>query len=494
MVGVVNKSISQLEPGQYSATTTYQSSVVPKATKMSGGEFWNSSSGAPMDISFYFNTPVAPSMIVLGIGTGYGVPNCAIYYYNDNDEETFLQNITLAAGEAVSAKINQDKISSNKWIIRLTPNSWVSVKCVDFTEYQIGIVGPDIINDIADKASVTWIQQRQYLQYITCNNTKATKTGSTIKIEDVFKLVSGYGSAKQYLTNNNGSFIWEESISITKTSELVNDSGFITSSALDNYTTLNTDQTIEGKKTFTNVPEVALTRTIVPEGSSLPEEYQEIEYLQSTGTQYIDSQYFPVSSDTITIKLAPQELSADKAFFGCYGGGFTCELGQMGAGYYRGNVGATSEAAKFTVDETHELIMYNGVWHKGNIAFGAANSGTSTIPAYIFGRNYNGANKLSQVKLFSLKVHRNGELYRNFVPCYRIADNVPGLYEAVTGEFHTSVTNNNFILGTDVDREDQSYDVTETFTLPVLERIQGYDITKRQTLKNVYGTFMWVDD
>ena len=83
--------------------------------------------------------------------------------------------------------------------------------------------------------------------------------------------------------------------------------------------------------------------------SNIPEEYQEVEYIESTGTQYINIGYAPKFDDNIKITLMPLQTLVDLAFFGVYDGSAqACELGQVGYGF-RGNVGEENRYATVSV-------------------------------------------------------------------------------------------------------------------------------------------------
>lgn len=53
-------------------------------------------------------------------------------------------------------------------------------------------------------------------------------------------------------------------------------------------------------------------------------------------------------------------------------------------------------------------------------------------------------------KLFYCSFSIKDELIRNFIPCYRKADNEAGMYDLVSGEFYTNAGTGSFIVGPDV--------------------------------------------
>ena len=50
----------------------------------------------------------------------------------------------------------------------------------------------------------------------------------------------------------------------------------------------------------------------------------------------------------------------------------------------------------------------------------------------------------------SIKIYEQNVLVRNYIPCYRKADNVIGLYDKVNGVFYTNAGSGTFLKGSDV--------------------------------------------
>ena len=48
-------------------------------------------------------------------------------------------------------------------------------------------------------------------------------------------------------------------------------------------------------------------------------------------------------------------------------------------------------------------------------------------------------------KIYEFKLYDNDILVRNFIPCYRKIDNVPGMYDVVNGVFYTNAGTDEFI-------------------------------------------------
>lgn len=192
--------------------------------------------------------------------------------------------------------------------------------------------------------------------------------------------------------------------------------------------------------------------------ASIPEEYQKIEYIESTGTQYIDTGV--IAKGTIGFEVA--FFSNDK-FTGSYPG-------------YGSVFGARTGSAKNEIQVTTYSNSLNkrGTFRYGNESYGAninlevknyisylnneytVNGIVYDIPRTtfnsnknitIFAVNNNGTViQHGHVKLYSLKLYDNNILIRDFVPCFRISDGEIGLYDIVTKSFYINQGTEDFIV------------------------------------------------
>jgi len=75
----------------------------------------------------------------------------------------------------------------------------------------------------------------------------------------------------------------------------------------------------------------------------------------------------------------------------------------------------------------------------------AYSSGTDISPVLLFrlSDRYKGRN----IKFFKYNLLENNILKFYLIPCYRISDNKPGMYDLVNGAFYTNAGTGEFILG-----------------------------------------------
>lgn len=204
--------------------------------------------------------------------------------------------------------------------------------------------------------------------------------------------------------------------------------------------------------------------------SELPYEYQEVEYLESTGTQWIDTEYIPNHSTKFSIKNAILFDSTSSKLAGHgLGSGYgnsRCIIGTSGQGnnivyygiYYNNYEGlnTTFQYEKdvpfiASIDLSKPSYSFNGVEK-----IVTATTSTATDSMYLFARHQSSAvtrDMLNPQRLYWAKMEENNALVRNFIPCYRKADNVAGMYDLVNGQFYTNQGTGEFIVGNDVNTD-----------------------------------------
>lgn len=184
--------------------------------------------------------------------------------------------------------------------------------------------------------------------------------------------------------------------------------------------------------------------------SMLPLEYQEVEYIESTGKQYIDSEVIATTSIITEVKC--QSFASNKCIVGM--GTSANYRYQIYAGsdsqYYCRLDGAESQMGDVPITTVATIIL-DPVAKKATIN-GADYSlpYTGTIQArtlWLFGRNQtsNVSNYFSTTKMWYCKMWDGDVLVRDFVPCYRKSDGVAGMYDTVTARFFENAGTGEFL-------------------------------------------------
>ena len=172
--------------------------------------------------------------------------------------------------------------------------------------------------------------------------------------------------------------------------------------------------------------------------------YTKLEYIESTGTQYIDTGVIANNNTVVWAELFTN-ITINKNWFGgsAYSSSSNCVLNswsqnqieyQYGASdnWYRPNVGEDVVGKKFTVEYGNGSIKINND-KKVDLP---TNSFTDTKSIHLFVRN-GGSGNISG-RIYSFKIYNGNLLIRDFVPAVRNSDNVVGLYDEVNDVFYTN--------------------------------------------------------
>lgn len=190
----------------------------------------------------------------------------------------------------------------------------------------------------------------------------------------------------------------------------------------------------------------------------LPDEYQEVEYLESTGTQCIDLDIYP-TFDVYDIDMIIQQSNPKT------GRAFAFSLLQDYNGTY---IAARNGNWSFATTELHEnslekssisitldcraLLKATYVINGNSYTYsrttempslGAYKSSLYSYQTYIY-------QEFGNFKIYSFKMSKAQMRIFNLVPCYRKSDNVSGMYNLINGQFLTNQgTGADFIVGPD---------------------------------------------
>ena len=195
--------------------------------------------------------------------------------------------------------------------------------------------------------------------------------------------------------------------------------------------------------------------------SRLPSDFQEVEYIENSGTQYIDT---GVSVNnkfrTLFSFMYTQNNSDYNRLFGHsqQAPGYGCRSSTNSLTYFYGetNVYLTTNTQielnrRYLLDFNNNLHFYIDGVDQGVCADDSSLQSNDKI--YLF--THSGKNNLpmtiSYIKLYFCQIYdSNSILIRDFVPCYRKADGEIGLYDLVNGVFYTNAGTGTFIKGGNV--------------------------------------------
>lgn len=183
-----------------------------------------------------------------------------------------------------------------------------------------------------------------------------------------------------------------------------------------------------------------LTHGDIVEESTLPEEYMEVEFIESHGAQLV---YTGVKEHATWEMDLQFEVNGRRQLMG-YGGSGAEYWGVQTDGTY----GLWPEKSQIKAGN-RDIIVHD---YEGDQRFLYVNGqkvisvGHTEISAdyKLFDLSKDG-NFGCSVKMYSCKATINGELIRNFIPCVEISTMRAGLYDTITNKFYTD--NNNPCFG-----------------------------------------------
>ena len=196
--------------------------------------------------------------------------------------------------------------------------------------------------------------------------------------------------------------------------------------------------------------------------SQLPTEYQEVEYIESSGTQYIDTGVVATSGfeidikiniDTVTDIMAPilyahEPSEPYKRNFIAYTSSKKMEID---AGDKITQTSVTlkgDDVIKASNVENNFYLNVNGTNYTPTVTTAASNLEYSGRTMHLLhGNGYDVG--YTSGKVYYCKITVDGTLVRSFVPCYRKSDNVAGLYDLINGVFYGNAGSGVFAVGAD---------------------------------------------
>lgn len=185
--------------------------------------------------------------------------------------------------------------------------------------------------------------------------------------------------------------------------------------------------------------------TYIGQQPRLPDGYREVEYLESTGEQWIDSGLHPNANQELMLDGYWTTTSSYNNICGCRRSGniigFLLIQADTGNGLFF-NFRGYERKSGFSRDisQTRHIFVshlyYGEQWVSvdgeiGTVYFDkGAYPDFSGLTFFIFARNQDGvANYFGEIRAYSLVISTNGITERHYIPCVRTADNKPGMYD-----------------------------------------------------------------
>lgn len=184
--------------------------------------------------------------------------------------------------------------------------------------------------------------------------------------------------------------------------------------------------------------------------NGVPAGYKKISYIQSSGTQAIDTGFKPNQDTRLIADVSWEPTGATQWLFGCRTATndrtYNCVRvnGRYRSDYNNTSTGATlsvNPSGRFKIDKDRNITKIDGAV-ACTLTYGAFQAQYNLA---LFANN--NAGKITggtSAKLYSCKIYDNGTLIRDFIPCVNPSGTV-GLYDLVGKKFYGNAGTGAFI-------------------------------------------------
>lgn len=192
----------------------------------------------------------------------------------------------------------------------------------------------------------------------------------------------------------------------------------------------------------------------------LPSQYQQVEYIASTGTQYIDTKIPMSSINRINTKIQFTSFVSNEHQGIC--GRYTSNHSSFQILYNAQDekISTIWLNQKLSIPkdlEIHEIELSNSkIRIDENSKQIDENLVTDMDSLYIFARRQdNSGDQIQQqqysfIKMYEFDIYTNSKLAQRLIPCYRKSDNEVGMYDIINRRFYTNQGTGTFEKGNNV--------------------------------------------
>lgn len=199
-----------------------------------------------------------------------------------------------------------------------------------------------------------------------------------------------------------------------------------------------------------------------PASHELPSGYTELEYIESTGTQYIDTEIKSLSTNLrFDFEVEYSNVSSETCLFGTWGSTY---------GYLCGTYGGKFDVIYHKDSSTNyyrfsTLPVENGYKYTVNLNLQSdtvtINEGSTQLTNHIYAVNdknillFNNGNVSESIRLISCKLYhwrmiRDDIVVRYLIPTKRYSDGAIGMYDLISNTFFANSGTGSFVAGSEI--------------------------------------------
>ena len=180
--------------------------------------------------------------------------------------------------------------------------------------------------------------------------------------------------------------------------------------------------------------------------------YTQLEYIESTGTQYINTNVISSYNLTLETSIAITEEHPTTKYRSLFGNEASWVMNFVEDSTGIRWVGQDINMYITTYSLNEKMFIYAGkdFMYKNGVSIPRSADGNSvSYGNFLIGKGYNNTT-IGKFKLYNFKIYDSGELVRDFVPAKRNKDSIIGLYDLVEHKFYTNQGTGTFTGGTEL--------------------------------------------
>ena len=185
--------------------------------------------------------------------------------------------------------------------------------------------------------------------------------------------------------------------------------------------------------------------------TTIPSGLVGLEYIESTGTQYIDTGIKASKNLKVEADIDVSAASGWVMILGDYTSGSYFSWWRQNTTMYAYYGSNNKTLAELTGKRKYISNNTNNIWSidtsKITVTPNSSDFSKNGNNLYLFSVNNGGNYNKASMKLYSCKIYDNGTLVRDFIPAKRISDGKCGLWDKVNFKFYTDENGGNFTAG-----------------------------------------------
>ena len=202
----------------------------------------------------------------------------------------------------------------------------------------------------------------------------------------------------------------------------------------------------------------------------LPSKYKELEYIESSGTQYIDTDIqlsdnnFLISTDITPLEHSSREQPIFSIWTSQYRYWNVFINSSDKINLYLNSHNIVDKDINFGEKINIKTIRTNNTWelnYNGTAVYKNYNpSSVNNTTIKLFARGDNVSH--TKIRMYNWYIIINNMVIKKYIPCYRKEDNEIGMYDIINNKFYLNSGTGKFIAGPEINKETENIEIDWT--------------------------------